>query len=181
MSTAAPVHQVSVAEYLAISYRPDCDYIDGEVLERNLGEKPHATLQTFFAFLLLLNEEDWGLIALTEQRVQVSPTRFRIPDVCAYRPAGPIGPIVTVPPALCIEILSSRDTLGTMQKRIDDYLAFGVENIWLIDPVARLAWTADGAGIHALPHDGAFTIQNTPVRIPLADLYARLDKLEAGI
>ncbi len=178
MATAA---LIPIAEYLATTYRPDCDYIDGEVLERNLGEKPHSILQTFFAALLFLHEADWGLIALTEQRVQVSPTRFRIPDVCAYRPAGPTGGIIVVPPLLCIEVLSSRDTLGNMQKRIDDYLAFGVPNIWLIDPVDRLAWTADQSGIHALPHDGAFTIVQTPVRIPIADLYARLDKIEAGV
>ena len=177
MATAA---LIPVAEYLATTYRPDCDYIDGEVLERNLGEKPHSTLQSFFAILFFLHEEEWGLIALPEQRVQVSPTRFRIPDVCAYRPAGPTGPIVTEPPILCIEVLSSRDTLGSMQKRIDDYLAFSVPNIWLIDPSDRLAWTADRNGIHLLPHDGAFTIAETPVRIQLADLYARLDKVAAG-
>ena len=26
---------VSVEEYLATSYRPDCDYVDGKVVERN--------------------------------------------------------------------------------------------------------------------------------------------------
>ena len=30
---------ISVREYLSTSYRPDCDYVDGEVQERNLGEK----------------------------------------------------------------------------------------------------------------------------------------------
>ncbi|HWZ34412.1 MAG TPA: hypothetical protein VNX18_23900 [Bryobacteraceae bacterium] len=34
--------QISVAEYLATSYRPDCDYIDGHIEERNLGEWDHA-------------------------------------------------------------------------------------------------------------------------------------------
>ena len=29
---------VSVEEYLHTSYQPDCDYVDGEVQERNLGE-----------------------------------------------------------------------------------------------------------------------------------------------
>jgi len=28
---------ISVQEYIATSYRPDCDYVDGEVRERNLG------------------------------------------------------------------------------------------------------------------------------------------------
>ena len=35
---------VSVREYLSTSYRPDCDYIDGVVLERNVGEKDHSRL-----------------------------------------------------------------------------------------------------------------------------------------
>jgi hypothetical protein len=36
---------VSVHEYLSTSYRPDCDYVDGVVLERNLGETDHSLLQ----------------------------------------------------------------------------------------------------------------------------------------
>ena len=172
---------IPLAEYLATTYRPDCDYIDGEVQERALGETPHSGLQLYLGSLFVFNEATWGLLAFTEQRVQVAPTRFRIPDVCAIRPGGHTGGILHQPPVVCVEVLSPGDTLSTMQRRVDDYVAFGVANIWLVDPVARLAWTADGAGIHSLPHNGAFTIENTPVRIPLADLYARLDKLEAGI
>ncbi len=37
---------ISVEEYLATSYRPDCDYVDGEVVERNLGEWDHSRLQS---------------------------------------------------------------------------------------------------------------------------------------
>ncbi len=29
---------VSVDEYLRTSYRPDCDYVDGILVERNVGE-----------------------------------------------------------------------------------------------------------------------------------------------
>ncbi len=29
---------IPVSEYLRTSYSPDCDYVDGEVQERNLGE-----------------------------------------------------------------------------------------------------------------------------------------------
>ena len=30
---------IPVDEYLRTSYRPDCDYVDGEVLERNSGDR----------------------------------------------------------------------------------------------------------------------------------------------
>ena len=43
---------ISVSEYLHTSYSPDCDYVDGLVMERNLGEWDHANLQgAFVAFL----------------------------------------------------------------------------------------------------------------------------------
>jgi hypothetical protein len=37
---------ISVEEYLSTSYRPDCDYVDGLVEERNLGEYDHAAVQS---------------------------------------------------------------------------------------------------------------------------------------
>ena len=37
---------ISVAEYLAASYHPDREYIDGILEERNLGEYDHANLQS---------------------------------------------------------------------------------------------------------------------------------------
>ena len=37
--------QISVEEYLKTSYRPDCDYVDGEVRERNFGEYDHSRPQ----------------------------------------------------------------------------------------------------------------------------------------
>ncbi len=42
MSTTA---MVSVQEYIATSYRPDRDFVDGELQERNLGELEHSLLQ----------------------------------------------------------------------------------------------------------------------------------------
>ena len=42
--------------------------------------------------------------------------------------------IFTSPQFLCVEVISSDDTASAMQDRLDDYLAFGVANIWVIDP-----------------------------------------------
>lgn len=49
--------KVSVEEYLASSYRPDCDYVNGEVLERNLGEKEHAIMQAALTHLFMQNRK----------------------------------------------------------------------------------------------------------------------------
>jgi hypothetical protein len=36
---------IPIAEYLEASYRPDCDYVDGRLVERNVGERDHSILQ----------------------------------------------------------------------------------------------------------------------------------------
>ena len=104
---ATPV-LIPVSEYLKASYRPDCDYIDGEVVERHLGEIPHSGLQGYLAAIFFNHESEWGLIAFPEQRVQVAATRFRVPDLCAIRAGELTGPIILTPPLLCVEILSRR-------------------------------------------------------------------------
>src|SRR5579863_3232843 len=96
---------ISVEEYLATSYRPDCDYVDGEVVERNLGEWDHSSLQGAILVYLSNRYRKDGFIAVPEQRVQVKPTRFRIPDVCVVL-AEPGEQILRKPPFLCIEVLS---------------------------------------------------------------------------
>jgi hypothetical protein len=73
---------MSVEEYLASSFRPDCDYVDGQLEERNFGEFDHARLQTAIAAYFYSRRKEWNITVVVEQRVQVSPTRFRIPDVC---------------------------------------------------------------------------------------------------
>jgi hypothetical protein len=73
-------HGVSIEEYLNTSYRPDCDYVDGEVRERNVGEWDHSRMQSRLLVYLSVHEEEWGIAAVVEQRVQVRPDRYRVPD-----------------------------------------------------------------------------------------------------
>src|SRR5579859_200153 len=100
---------VSVEEYLNTSYDPDCDYVDGRVVERNLGELDHSSLQTEIAFYFRSRRKQWRTHAFVEQRVQVSRTRFRIPDICVLVGAFPTEQIFRTPPFLAIEVLSKKD------------------------------------------------------------------------
>ena len=72
---------MTVKEYLASSFEVDCDYVDGRLEERNLGEFDHARLQSLFDRWFGSHEADWEIVVVVEQRVQVSLTRFRVPDV----------------------------------------------------------------------------------------------------
>jgi len=67
--------------YLETVYRPDCDWIDGEVKERNSGEGWHSSVHGFFVWYLAVREEEWGIRVWPSLRVRVSATRIRVPDV----------------------------------------------------------------------------------------------------
>jgi len=52
---------ISVEEYLSTGYEPDCEYDDGVIVERNLGEFEHSFLQIFLGTILTNNMDQWGV------------------------------------------------------------------------------------------------------------------------
>jgi Uma2 family endonuclease len=140
MHMRAVSNLVSVEEYLHTLYRPDCDYVDGVLMERNEGEVTHSMAQQDLVAYLRDRRALWNMYVLQQVRVQVRPTRYRVPDVCVVLGGRPDAEILTKPPFLCIEVLSPEDRVNRMQDRIDDYLRFGVRYVWLIDPYQRRAW-----------------------------------------
>lgn len=171
MSTTA---LISVEEYLRTMYHPDCDYVDGEVIERNLGEKQHGKLQFRLAYIFFVKCAEWKTYPLIETRMQVAARRFRIPDVCVYVGAEPPGRILRTPPFICIEVLSPEDRLARMQDRIDDYLKFGVPYVWAIDPDSRRAWVHTTDGSREVK-DGLLRTENPSLTIDLAEVFAGID------
>lgn len=117
-----------VERYLSTSYRPDREYVDGEVVERNLGEKPHSSTQRRVIAWFLREHPELEALLFPEQRVQVSPTRFRVPDICVLRSEEDDPRIVRNAPLLCIEVLSKDDSLNSIRTRIDEYLAMGLRS-----------------------------------------------------
>jgi Uma2 family endonuclease len=159
---------ISVAEYLSTSYRPDCDYVDGVLLERNVGEKDHSRVQGLLVFCLVSRRREWNIHVFPEQRVQIKPNRFRVPDVCVVAGAEPNEQIFTTPPLVCIEILSKEDPWSQMQEKIDDYLSFGVRHVWVIDPHSRKAYKFTAAGMHEVRE---LRTQNPEIVVPLQALF----------
>lgn len=169
---------IPVSEYLKTTYRPDRDYIDGELKERNLGDRPHAAMQAILAAIFNNNRRAWSIVALTEQRVQTSTHHFRIPDICVLRRSDPVDPIVHVAPLICVEILSPCDSLSDMQERVDDYFQMGVAHVWVIDPRNRRAYVASTEGFQA-PSKGEFSVPETPIRILIADVFIEFDEMQS--
>ena len=166
---------IPVSEYLATTYRPDRDFLDGVLKERNMGEQPHAQLQMILGRIFGNHRHDWAVRVLGDQRVQITPERYRIPDVCVLRSSDPKDPVIRFVPLLCIEILSRGDSLSDLQERVDDYAGLGVQHIWAIDPWKRRGWLASTQGF-LQPADGILRIPGTGITISLAELFAELDE-----
>ena len=167
MATAATT---SVRVYLRTAYRPDCDYVDGKVQERNVGEIPHGWLQRFFSLLFQQHVGDWQLYALPEVRVQVMTNRFRVPDVTVLPKQALGASIITVAPPLCIEIFSSDDRMSRMLERVADYQDMGVKAVWVIDPWRRMAYQAASQGKLEVV-ESLLTLPDTQVTVAVNEIF----------
>ena len=125
--------QISIETYLASSYEPDREYIDGELQERNVGKWQHARVQALLAAWFVQNESRWGVMVSTEQRTRVAGTRVRIPDLVLV-PSGPQPSVLTQAPLLVVEVVSPEDNYSDTERRAADYRAMGVETVWILDP-----------------------------------------------
>ena len=69
MATAAT--PITLDEYMSTSYSPDCEYIDGVVMERNVGQGKHAYAQGKIYLRLSDQLLSRRLIILPEQRLSL--------------------------------------------------------------------------------------------------------------
>ncbi len=128
---------VPVEAYLRSSFEPDAEYVDGVIQERAVGELDHAAWQKAIQQWFWRREKEWEIRVFAELRVQVSPTRFRVPDVVVLENTGPLkemDQVVRTPPVAVFEILSPEDTLPRILEKLSDYEDMGVRGIYVIDP-----------------------------------------------
>jgi Uma2 family endonuclease len=163
---------ISLEEYLRSSYDPDCDYVDGVLEERNVGEWNHGDLQGEIVHYLKSRRREWGIRAATEVRVRVSPSRVRIPDVCVISRDHPRERVLSTPPLICIEVLSPEDRWSRVEKRIEEFLALGVPHVWVFDPEERQVFDCTSTGRRLVTEE---VLEALPVSINLAELFAELD------
>jgi Uma2 family endonuclease len=169
---ATSTQPITLDEYLHTSYEPDCDYVDGQVQERNLGELDHGEVQGAFVEWFRSHGKQWNIRTIPELRIRVATTRVRIADVALLSRSEPAEQVPTRPPLAVIEILSPEDRVSRYEERIDDYRGMGIRNIWVIDPKTRRGFDcSSGSWIETQ----SFKIENSPVSVDLAVIFAELN------
>lgn len=170
---ATTTARVSVEEYLRTTYDADCEYLDGEVVERNMGEPDHAGLQGLITSWFSTRRRQLGIHVFPEMRVQAAARCFRTPDI-AVTTHKISTRILREPPFLCIEILSPEDRASRMEAKIDEYLNFGVAYVWVIDPRSKRAWSYTREGKREA---ASVLITHDPkIELPIAELFSDLDE-----
>jgi Uma2 family endonuclease len=169
---------VSVEEYLNSSY-PDGDreYLDGLIVERNLGTPDHSALQMILTAHLAAFRKEFQIAVRPECRMRIQETRYRVPDVLVMtRPFRETGRVILDAPLAIIEIVSPDDRLKETLQRFRDYEQLGVRYIVQMDPEDRTTFTFVNGDL--IRRD--LTALEVPGRGPLPfdsrELLARLDE-----
>jgi Uma2 family endonuclease len=167
MATAA---LVSVEEYLATTYKPACDYVDGVLYPKPMATRKHSVIQSRLS-QLMLGFPDFE--ANTELTVQIRTGKYLVPDFVVQHRADIQDPYPTQPVHLCVEILSPEDRIGAVFTKCEDYHAWGVETVWIVDPENPRAWEfRKGKRPVEVPLTGSLTALGISISLP--DLFSAL-------
>lgn len=134
---------IPVETYLNTSYDPDMEYVDGVLVERNMGDWLHSLVQSNLIFAFRVRYPH--IYVVPELRSKTRETRYRLPDVCVLLEA-PQARYLLDAAFVAIEILSEDDRMSDTIEKLEEYDEKGVPNIWLVDPrLQRISVYADGA------------------------------------
>lgn len=173
-ATIAPP-QIALEDYLHTAYHPDCDFVDGHLEERTIGDTKHSLLQMQLGFWFISHRAEWGVRVMSGLRTRVSATRVRLPDVTvAYEDQAMAEEVRTTPPLIAIEILSPDDRISRVVVRLKDFLAMGVPHVWLLDPLERVGFTFSHGGLK-LVEEPILAIPHSPIFLDLPKLFSTLD------
>jgi Uma2 family endonuclease len=131
-------------------------------------------LEPAFGSFFFERRKRFRIRVLTGQRIRIAPRKYLIPDVCVYPQPVPGDRVLSTPPLVAIEILSPEDRMSRVRKKIDDYLAFGVAYVWLIDPETRRADVYTPSAIYEAKN-GILRTEDPAMEVPLAELFQALD------
>jgi Uma2 family endonuclease len=158
---------VPVEDYLRMTFDgPEPEYLDGELLERHLGEDPHSAAQTNLTGILYNLKARLGIHPRTEMHLRITPNRYRIADIAVFL-ERPTERIPCTPPLITIEIISREDRHKDIRDKCEEYRAWGVKHVWLVDPARRSLSVFDEQGLHDVRvfHVPEFDIDILPEQI----------------
>jgi Uma2 family endonuclease len=162
---------VSGQEYLSTNYQPACDYIDGVLRQKPMPAWKHGAIQANVTALIIRGLRRFA--AGSEVTVKLRTGKYYVPDVIVQRRDSIQEPYPIEPVHLCGGIRSPEGRIGDLLAECEDYLEWGGETTWIIDPGSRRAWeNRQGQPLIEVPPNGALTAGE--ISIPPADVFSVL-------
>ena len=163
---------ISIEEYLNTSAKPDCEYVRGVIKQRAVPEYDHAAWQEALLAWFREHKIEWGIRALPELRVQLSPEEYRIPDVTVLSRNLPKEQVINYPPLAVFEILSPTDKMTDVLEKLAAYQQMGIPAIWLIEPRTSICYLYSSG---QLTPTEVFELPGTSLHVTMSEIAALLD------
>jgi len=141
---------ITAEQFAEMQFDGPCELVRGEIVAMTRPDQSHGNVCARVAFALMrwavpnhrgeVTTNDSGI--LTER----DPDTLRGADVAFFAasqlmdgklPRGQSGLV----PVLAVEVLSPSNSWTQMRRKIDEYLAVGVREVWIVDPEARTVET----------------------------------------
>jgi len=158
---------IPVEEYLHTSF-PDVDreYREGELVERALPDYLHSRTQLLLGVFFEALRRTLSVYACPELRMKLREGLYLIPDVAVFWPSPPAS-VPDSPPLVAIEVLSPDDRLTAVREKLQEYRAWGVPHVWLVDPHSQRLYTC-GAGLREVR---SFTVPELNVTLTPGEIF----------
>ena len=102
--------------------------------------------------------------------MRVASGKHRVADLAVFE-EPPARPVALTPPLVIIEILSPDDRASELHRKLADYTAFGVPNIWIVDPMLGEIYVY---GDRSLRQVASFELPAYGLSFPEADIMAQI-------
>jgi Uma2 family endonuclease len=144
------------------------EFVDGALVERNVGDWPHSLTQS--NILVALRWKYPHLKAVAGLRSKTASTRYRVPDVTVLLTA-PQSDYLLDPAFVAVEVLSEDDVMSRVIEKFKEYATKGVPNIWLIDPRLQLMWVYRPPALVEIEGDTISTADSS-IELSRAEIFA---------
>ena len=159
---------ITPEEYLSMEFDGrEPEYVRGELIYKPMPDFVHGYIQALLAALLVTALRPGGYRVLTELRTQLAPDNFRLPDVAVFGPGQSVELVPTRAPLVAVEIISKDERHSAILEKLEDYEAWGVANIWTVDPIRRRLSVFSG---DTLKHVDAVELPGTAFSITIDEL-----------
>ena len=168
---------ISLDEYLDTTYEPDMEFVDGALVERNVGTQRHGRLQLIVGSYMRQYRKSHRIEVFGDTRLRVAALRHRIPDVMVLERPYQLGNVVTDQPHNTQHNKTPEDTFDGIVDKCFEYESLGVRNILVMDPDNRRAWLFEQNNLRLLGGNSvSLNLSNATLDFPFAEMFAELDE-----